>query len=110
MESILTSIKKNLGLAEADTSFDQDIIMHINSVFSILAQVGAGPIDGFYIEDASKTWNDFSPDNALLNFIKSYVYLKVRLLFDPPISSAALEAMNKASEELIWRINVAADN
>ena len=109
MESILTSIKKLLGIAEEYTHFDADLIMHINSVLSILTQIGVGPAEGFSIKDESSVWEDFVPDNAKLEFIKSYVYMKVKLLFDPPISSAAIESINRLTSELEWRIQVAAD-
>lgn len=103
--SILQSTKKTLGLAEEYTAFDQDIIIHINSVFSILNQVGVGPVEGFMIEDASDVWDDFITDFRV-NSIKSYVYLRVRLLFDPPTTSYLLSAVQEQIKELEWRINV----
>lgn len=109
MESILTSIKKLLGIAEGYTHFDDDIIIHINSVFSILNQLGVGPTKGFFIEDDSSTWLDFVSDDSVIQFVKTYVYLKVKLIFDPPQSSAVMEAMNRQISELEWRINVAVD-
>lgn len=110
MESILTSIKKLLGIPEEDEHFDPDIIMHINSVLAILAQVGVGPSDGFRIEDDSLTWGDLLPDEKNLAFVKSFVHLRVKLLFDPPLSSAVMEAMKQQAEELLWRIHVAAES
>lgn len=107
--SILTSIKKLLGLAEEDTSFDKDIIMHINTVFNILAQLGVGPANGFSIEDDSSVWNDYLGEAANLELIKSYIYMKVRLMFDPPTSSVLADALNKNISELEWRINVTVD-
>lgn len=107
--SILTSIKKLLGIAEEYTHFDSDIIMHINSVFMILTQLGVGPEDSFTIEDDMAKWTDFLPNGALLNLVKSYMYLKVKLLFDPPISSAAIESMNRIVSEFEWRINAEVD-
>jgi hypothetical protein len=104
-QSILTSVKKILGIAESDTSFDVDVILHTNSVFSILTQVGIGPDDGFMIEDATPTWDAFVTDNKL-NSVKTYVYLRVRLLFDPPNTSFVIESMEKQIEELEWRLNV----
>lgn len=104
MDSILTSIKKLLGIDEEYEHFDVDIIMHINSVFSILNQLGAGPAAGFSIEDDSAEWSDFMTDNAKLNFVKSYMYMKVRLLFDPPDKSSLMEALSKSISELEWRI------
>lgn len=108
MESILASIKKQLGIAEEYTHFDADIIIHINSVLAILNQLGVGE-QGFSIADSSAVWSDFTSDIAKLQFVKSYVYLKVRLVFDPPTSSAVMEAMNRAISELEWRILVAVD-
>lgn len=105
MESILTSIKKLLGITEEQTSFDSDIIMHINTVFSILTQLGVGPSTGVFISDDSDTWDELIPEGANLELVKTYVYMKVRLMFDPPSSSAAMEAVNKNISELEWRIN-----
>lgn len=110
MESILNSIKKLLGVAEGYDIYDVDIIMHINSVLMILTQLGVGPEEGFYIEDSSETWEDFIGDDRRLNAIKSYVYLKVRLLFDTPPGSATIESINRQINELEWRITVAAED
>lgn len=106
-ESILTSTKKVLGLPAENTDFDVDVIMHINSVFGILHQLGVGPVDGFAIEDATPTWTDFLTElkPLPLNTVKSYMYLRVRQLFDPPGTSFLLEAQNKQIEELGWRLN-----
>ena len=109
MDSILTSIKNLLGIIEECTDFDQIIIMHINSVFSILNQLGVGPTEGFSIEDDSAVWSDFIGNDPRLSDVKSFVYLKVRMLFDPPLSSAVAESMNRLASELEWRINVAVD-
>ena len=87
MESILTSIKKLLGITEEYEQFDQDIIIHINSVLSVLTQLGVGPTEGFSIKDEKSVWTDFIEDGLKLEAVKSYVYLKVKLLFDPPPSS-----------------------
>lgn len=108
-DSILKSIKKLLGIAEDYTQFDQDVIIHINSVFLTLQQLGVGPDEGFFITDENDSWTDFINEGNLLNTIKSYMYLKVRLLFDPPISSAAIESMNRIVNEFEWRINVQVD-
>lgn len=109
MESILASVKKTLGIDEVHTGFDEDIILHINSVFSILQQMGVGPEEGFSISDDSTIWADYISDVNQLNFVKSYIYLKVRLLFDPPASSGAMESMNKLISELEWRLFIATD-
>jgi hypothetical protein len=108
-ESILTSIKKLLGITEDYTHFDNDIIIHINSVFSILTQLGVGPSEGFSINDNSAIWADFISDENKLQTVKSYIYLRVKLLFDPPSSSALLEATNRTINEFEWRLNVAAE-
>lgn len=110
MESILTSIKKLLGIPEEYNHFDQDIIMHINSVFSVLTQLGVGPANGFTITDKDAAWNDFIKDDPRLEMIKSYMHQKVKLLFDPPLSSAVIESTNRILSELEWRINVAAES
>lgn len=109
MDSILTSVKKMLGIAEEYTHFDADLIMHINSVFMILTQLGVGPSEGFSIEDDIATWDEFIQGKKDINAVKSYVGLKVRLLFDPPTSSAQMENTNKLINELEWRLNSAED-
>lgn len=109
MESILTSIKKLLGIGEDYTHFDPDIIMHINSVFMILNQMGVGPPEGFRIEDDIDTWRDYTDNDMMIESVKTYIYLKVRLLFDPPTGSSLIEAMNRQIAELEWRLNLAAE-
>lgn len=109
MESILTSIKKLLGISEDYTQFDADIIMHINTVFLNLTQLGVGPETGFRITDKFDMWEDFIDDTVQLEAVKSYMYLKVKLLFDPPLSSAVIESTNRMISELEWRLNVAVD-
>ena len=109
MESILTSVKKMLGIPEDYEHFDADIVMHINSVFMILTQLGVGPAEGFTIMDEDAIWSDFIQDKKTIESVKSYMYLKVRLLFDPPLSSAVLDSMNRLISELEWRLNVALD-
>lgn len=109
MDSILTSIKKLLGIAEDYDHFDQDLIIHINSVLSVLTQLGVGPSEGFSIEDENATWNDFIPEDKRLSSIRSYVYMKVKLLFDPPLSSSVMESMNRMISEFEWRLNIAAE-
>lgn len=108
MESILTSIKKLLGIAEEYTHFDPDIIMHINTALFTLTQLGVGPSAGFSIDDAEDRWSDFV-DTSRIESVKTYVYLKVRLVFDPPTSSAVIESINRNISELEWRLNVAVD-
>ena len=110
MESILTSIKKLLGITEEYDQFDPDIIMHINSVFMILTQLGVGPAEGFSIEDDTAVWTDFIQDVKKLESVKTYIYLKVKLAFDPPLSSVVIESMNRLINELEWRLNVAAES
>ena len=111
MESILTSIKKMLGIAEDYVHFDPDIIMHINSVLMTLTQLGVGPSSGFYIEDETTSWTEFIPDMTKLQAVKSYVYLKVRLLFDPSsLGSATLAAYERQILELEWRLNISAED
>ena len=104
-ESILTSVKKMLGITKEYDAFDMDIIMHINSVFMILNQLGVGPSEAFGITDDSTKWIDFIPEGSKLESVKSYMYLKVKLLFDPPTNSAVAEANNRMISELEWRLN-----
>lgn len=109
MDSILTSVKKLLGIAEECTDFDNDIIMHINSVLMVLTQLGVGPSGGFIIEDDSSTWDEFFADMPQLQAVKSYIFMKVKLLFDPPTNSAVTESYNRLINEFEWRLNVAAE-
>lgn len=104
--SILTSVKKILGIDEGYTAFDLDIILHINSVFGTLNQLGIGPENGFEIEDATPTWDAFTGGDLRLNPVKTYVYLRVRLLFDPPTTSYLIDATKEQIKELEWRLNV----
>lgn len=97
-----------LGITEDYEQFDTDIIIHINSAFSVLTQLGVGPASGFFIEDSSAVWSDFV-DDSRLEMVKSYIYFKVRLAFDPPTSSAAMQAINEQISELAWRLNVVVD-
>ena len=109
MESILTSIKKLLGIAEEYDDFDPDIIMHINSVFMILNQLGVGPSTGFSIEDETSTWTDFTENISQIEAVKSYIAMKVRLMFDPPTNSAHINAINSSIAELESRLNMAVE-
>lgn len=104
-ESILTSTKKILGIAEDYVEFDLDITMHINSAFSTLSQLGIGPAAGFMITDASAVWGDFLGTDANLSAVKTYVYLRVRLLFDPPTTSYHTTAIQEQIKELEWRLS-----
>ena len=106
MENILDSIKKLLGIDEADLNFDQELIMHINSVFMILNQLGVCPVGGFKISSNEEVWTDFVGTRLDLESVKSYIYLKVRLLFDPPQNSFLVAAIEKQIEENEWRLQV----
>lgn len=109
MDSILTSIKKLLGIAEEYTQFDGDIIFHINTVFMTLFQMGVGPDIPFIIEDDSSYWEDFSSDVETMAAVKSYVFMKVRLLFDPPTNGTLLDSLKQLIDEYEWRLNVLKD-
>jgi hypothetical protein len=104
-QSILTSTKKVLGITEEYTVFDLDIITHINSAFSTLTQLGVGPAEGFMIEGAAETWDAFLAEDFQYNSVKSYVFLKVRQLFDPPQTSYLISAVERQIQELEWRLN-----
>jgi len=111
MDSILNSIKKLIGLAEDQDHFDPDIIIHTNSIFSRLTQLGVGPAGGFFIEDDLSSWNDFiADDDPQLQMVKTYVYLRVKLIFDPPNNSSVIKAMQEDIKELEWCLNVAAES
>lgn len=108
---ILVSVKKLLGLDEAYPAFDLDIMTHINSVFSTLNQLGIGPDAGFMIEDATATWDTFLADidgtpDPKLNSVKTYMHLRVRLVFDPPQTSYLVDAYKEQIREIEWRLNV----
>ena len=102
--SILDSIKKNLGIVPEYTAFDDQIILDINAAFSTLHQLGFGPDEGFEITGIDEFWSDII-EEPRFNFVKSYVCMKVRVMFDPPTSSYALDALNKQIAEYEWRIN-----
>lgn len=103
-DSILNSVKLQLGILPEYTVFDQQLILAINTAFSILHQLGVGPKDGYAIEDESNRWDEVVTKQSL-NMVKSYVFLKVKLLFDPPATSFVLDAYNKQLSEMEWRIN-----
>lgn len=106
-DSILTSILNLLGIEPEDTAFDDEVVMHINSVFSELCQLGVGPEQAFSIDGRDELWSDFVTD-VDLNMLKSYMWLEVRLMFDPPTASL-LAALERKRDEYEWRLNVAAD-
>lgn len=108
-ESILEDVKKMLGIPEEYDHFDQDLIIHINSVFSVLTQLGIGPNEGFHITGGDETWSQFVGDARKYDSVRSYVYLRTRLLFDPPTSSPLIEVVNRQIAELEWRLNVNAE-
>lgn len=109
MDSILNSIKKLLGIEKDYEVFDADIIMHINTVFVILAQMGVGPNKPFMILDNSATWADFWGDKESNDAVITYMYMKVRMLFDPPSSGTATNATEEMIKELEWRLNFQAE-
>lgn len=109
-EKILSSIKKLLGLNDGVTVFDTDIVIHINTVFANLAQMGVGPQNaegkniGFKISTGNEVWGDFTANDILIENVKTYVYIKVKMVFDPPTSSALIDAYNAQAKELEWRL------
>lgn len=107
--SILDSTKKILGLTVDYDVFDLDVIAHINTALTTLTEIGVGPEGGFFITNQDETWEELIGTDARLNSVRSYVYLRVRLLFDPPTSSFAIASMEKQIQEMEWRLLVAAD-
>lgn len=109
-ENILSSIKKLLGLNDGVTVFDTDIVIHINTVFANLTQIGVGPQNdegkniGFKISTGNEVWGDFTSNDILIENVKTYVYIKVKMVFDPPTSSALIDAYNAQAKELEWRL------
>lgn len=111
MTSILTDVKKMIGIDENYTQFDTDLIIHINSVLLILSQLGVGPPEGFMIEDKTSKWSDFIVNKYnRLSTVKSFTAMKVKLLFDPPLSSSVMESANRIISEFEWRIMIEADS
>jgi hypothetical protein len=106
VSNILDDIKKTLSLAPDYTAFDQEIIIFINTALSTLNQIGIGPDAGLMIADNTTTWDAFIGSDANYNNVKSYIYLRARMLFDPPNNSFVINAMTKQIEELEWRLNV----
>lgn len=110
MDSILKTIKKLLGISDEETHFDADLIMHINSIFPTLRQLGVGPDKTFSISDDTATWESFIDEDTDFNNVRTYMYLKVKLLFDPPMSSSVMSAIERQINELEWRMSVDAFN
>lgn len=109
MDSILISIKKSLGMNPCyEDAFDTDLIMHINSAFSILTQLGVGPKEGFIIKSDEEVWADYT-SSSKLEMIKSYIMAKVKLVFDPPTNSSVSQIYQNYINEFEWRLNVAVD-
>lgn len=107
VESILNTIKQMLGIPSSDTAFDNDIIVNINSAFMVLHQLGVGPeLEPYSIEDSTPIWTDFLTDTVYYSVVKSYIYLKVKQVFDPPVTSFLLEAQQRQINELEWRLSV----
>lgn len=109
MQNILNSIKTMLGISEMDNYFDPTLIMHINLVFVILQQMGIGPQKGFSLVSQSETWNDYLDENdAALELVKTYMFMKVKLMFDPPVNSTLSNLYNQNISELEWRLSISA--
>jgi hypothetical protein len=104
--SILNDVKKLLGMDATYTAFDTDVIIHINSVFNVLWDLGIGPTTGFMIMDDTATWDAFVGTDLNLNSVKSYVFLRVKRLFDPPTTSFAIESTDRLIQEAEWRLSV----
>lgn len=109
-ESILGSIKKLLGIHEDDTTFDMDVMIHINSAILALTENGIGPQNGFAIKGSTEKWSDFLGSSSLLEASKTFIYLTVKLVFDPPTSSFVIDAYQKQLNEIIWRLNIIEDD
>ena len=109
-DSILDTIKKLLGPGQDQTYFDQDIIIHINTAIMTLTDIGVGPKEGFSITSSAEVWSDFIKDIKQFEAVKTYIYLKVKLIFDPPLSSSVIELYNKQINEIEWRLNSIVDH
>lgn len=109
MDSILITVKKMLGLAEDYDAFDPEIIVYINTAINVLEQLGVG-IDGYTISSEDNTWDEFLTDISKLESVKTYIYIRVRLLFDPPANSTLSKTLDDTARELEWRLNVKAEH
>lgn len=109
-QEILTNIKKLLGITKEDTSFDTDVLININSAFTTLRQLGIGPSEGFRITGYDEEWDEFISDDEMLDSVKTYIYLKVKLVFDPPLNASLLESFERQIKELEWRLNVSVES
>lgn len=107
--SILNDVKKLLGIKPSYKEFDQDIIIHINSIFMVLNQLGVGPDSGFLIEDETVNWDVYVLDSEDLGAVRSYMGIKVKLLFDPPTNASLFNAYSEMVKELEWRLNIKAE-
>lgn len=108
--SILSSVKNALDIVEDCEDFDSVLVMHINSVFFTLSQLGVGPKEGFFIKGKDEVWSDYISEGLNMEAVKSYMYLKVRLLFDPPTNSFVVTSMENQAKEYEWRLNVQAES
>lgn len=108
-ESILVTIKKLLGITEDYDAFDLDVITFINSAMMTLQQLGVGPTRGFTVSGESETWSEFLPSDMMLEGVKHYIFLCVKMVFDPPANSFVMEAMKQQKEELEWRLREQAE-
>lgn len=110
MDSILNNVKKLLGIDGDDDSFDVDVMTIINSTILSLAQMGIGPPNGFIVTSIENEWADWIVTPTInLEGIKTYLYLKTKLIFDPPTNSTVIEAFNKSLSELEWRMMLAVE-
>lgn len=109
-ESILGTIRGMLGPAEDYTHFDSEIAVHINTFLLTLTQLGVGPLSGFSISGDDETWSDFLGDSNLYEPVKTYLYMKTKLIFDPPTSSSVMDAMERACEQIEWRLKIQSEH
>ena len=107
--SILFTIKKMLGIDENYDVFDTDIVVFINSAMMTLQQIGVGPVEGFRVTDRNQTWSEFLPSKKMMEATKTYIYLCVKMVFDPPSNSYVMDAMKQQKEELEWRLREQAE-
>ena len=108
-KSILDNVKELVGVMPSETGFDEEIVSHINTVFGTLQQLGVGPVDGFEIEDNDPKWSEYLGDTKILSMVKSYMKLRVRLLFDPPPTSFGITSFENQIREFEGRLNIAVE-
>lgn len=107
--SILFSIRKLLGGMSDDPAFETDLLIHINALLAVLTQLGVGPAEGMSIADGSTAWRDLLGDDPKWQIVQTWMYLRTKMIFDPPTIGTVADSMKKQADEYEWRISILAD-